>query len=249
MSAWIVIPCLKQLDRELWQLAPNRDMGASGTVGDLAHQERTSDHNPDETGAVPVRDADKVNEVHALDADVDLRQPGLTMEMIVQHVLARCRSGAEKRLTYIIYNRRIWSASSGWAQKAYGGSDPHVNHAHFSASYNTQLEASTASWHLEDIPVALTEADKKWIADLVATQVGKAITSIPTAAATQVWAHKLDNPQTVDDVKNPGADDKAAGVWLQYAPSYGRIDAVGAKVDAARDAILDALKPDGPGNL
>jgi hypothetical protein len=85
------------------------------------------------------------------------------MEQVVQHVLGRCRSGAEKRLRYIIFNRRIWEAADGWVQTPYIGGNPHDKHAHFSASYETKHEASTASWHLEEIPVALTEADKKWL--------------------------------------------------------------------------------------
>jgi hypothetical protein len=40
---------------------------------------------------------------------------------------------------------------------------------HFSFSYTTSLEVSTASWHLEDIPVALTSADKTWIQQQIAT--------------------------------------------------------------------------------
>ena len=116
---------------------------------------------------MPIRDADGKHEVHAFDADDDLRTPNLTMEMVVQHILRRARSGAEKRLRYIIYNRRIWEASNGWRQRAYTGASPHTEHAHFSASYDTKLEASKASWRLEDIPVALTDADKKWLADRI----------------------------------------------------------------------------------
>lgn len=182
MANWELVPCLGQLRTELNRIAPNRDRDSDGTIGDPAHQSRVSDHNSDETGNVPIRDADKVNEVHAVDLDADLREPNLTMEMVVQHVLGRCRSGAEKRLRYIIYNRRIWEASNGWKQRAYTGDSPHTEHAHFSASYETKLEASLASWGLEEIPVALTEADKKWLAAQIDTAA--------TAAADRVWKTK-----------------------------------------------------------
>ena len=155
MADWILVPCLVRLRSEFNAIAPGRDKSSDGAVGDAAHQTTQSDHNPDETGNVPIHDADTINEVHAIDVDTDLRTPGLTMEKVVQFVLARCRSGAERRLRYIIYDRRIWSASSGWTQKAYAGANPHDKHAHFSASYTTSLEASIASWHLEDL-VALT---------------------------------------------------------------------------------------------
>lgn len=167
MADWILIPCLRALFMEFDRIAPSRDHASDGSIGDTAHQDEVSDHNPDETGSVPIHDADHINEVHAIDVDNTLRESDLTMEKCVQFLLARCRSGAEKRLRYIIYNRRIWSASSGWVQKAYAGKSPHTEHAHFSASYVTALEASTASWHLEDIPVALTQADKDWIKSVV----------------------------------------------------------------------------------
>ena len=163
MADWILIPCLRRLFMEFDSIAPSRDHASDGSIGDTAHQHEVSDHNPDETGSVPIHDADHINEVHAIDVDNNLNESDLTMEKVVQFLLGRCRSGAEKRLRYIIYNRRIWSASSGWVQKTYTGSSPHTEHAHFSASYTSGLEASTASWHLEDIPVALTTADKTWI--------------------------------------------------------------------------------------
>lgn len=163
LADWILIPCLRALFMEFDRIAPRRDKASDGSIGDLAHQQEVSDHNPDETGSVPIHDADKVNEVHAIDVDDDLNESDLTMEKVVQFLLGRCRSGLEKRLRYIIYNRRIWSASSGWVQKTYTGASAHTEHAHFSASYETALEASTASWHLEDIPVAMTAADKTWV--------------------------------------------------------------------------------------
>lgn len=188
MASWVLVPCLVQLRDEFNKIAPGRDKASDGSKGDDAHAASVSDHNPDETGNVPIRDADKTNEVHALDVDKDLRESDLTMEKVVQFLLARCRSGAEKRLRYIIYNRRIWSASSGWVQKAYGGSNPHDKHAHFSASYTASREASTASWHLEDIPVALTADDKKTIENLVKAnsvnngEVERVVTAALTAA-------------------------------------------------------------------
>src|SRR5690349_24351285 len=121
MASWELVPCLVQLRTELNNRCPNRDKNSDGTIGDKRHQLSVSDHNDDEVGRVPIRDADSKHEVHAFDADDDLRTPNLTMEMVVQHILRRCRSGAEKRLRYIIYNRRIWEASNSWRQRAYSG--------------------------------------------------------------------------------------------------------------------------------
>lgn len=163
MAAWELVPCLVKLRADFDDLAPARDRKSDGSVGDQAHSSGSSDHNPDETGTVPIRDADKRNEVHALDVDADLRTPGLSMERVVQFLLARCRSGRETRLRYIIFDRRIWTASNSWRQETYTGASPHSEHAHFSASYASALEADTRSWQLEEIPVALSDADKSWL--------------------------------------------------------------------------------------
>lgn len=168
MAGWELVPCLVQLRNDFTEVAPNRKRDSDGSVGDQAHMKSTSDHNPDETGTVPIRDADSRNEVHAIDIDKDLMEPGLDMERVVQFLLERCRRGLEKRLRYIIWNRRIWHVDSGWRQKAYNGPNPHNEHAHFSASYNSVREADDSPWNLKEIPVALTEADKKFITDAVA---------------------------------------------------------------------------------
>lgn len=201
MSDWILIASLKRLMADFTVLAPDRDHASDGSIGDTAHQDEVSDHNPDETGAVPIHDADKINEVHALDADVDLRRPGLSMRMVVDHIWARCESGAEERLRYIIFDHQIAEASNGWQWRPYTGADPHTGHAHFSAQYVTALEADTRSWTLEDIPVALTADDKKWISGQI------------TAAVAAVWSAKLD----IDTSK--GTDLQPAGSILAYSSS------------------------------
>jgi hypothetical protein len=171
----MLIPCLRCLFDEFDLIAPSRDHASDGDIGNTAHQAEVSDHNDDEVGKVPIHDADHIHEIHAIDVDNNLNESDLTMEKCVQFLLGRCRSGAEKRLRYIIYNRRIWSASSGWVQKTYTGASPHTEHAHFSASYETKLEASTASWHLEDIPVSLTAADKAWMTATIKAQAIAAV--------------------------------------------------------------------------
>lgn len=235
MASWILIPCLKTLFAEFDRIAPVRDKASDGSVGDTAHQEEVSDHNPDETGRVPIHDADKVNEVHAIDVDDDLNESDLTMEKVVQFLLSRCRTGAEKRLRYIIYNRRIWSASSGWVQKTYTGASPHTEHAHFSASYETAREASTASWHLEDIPVALTAADKTWLAD----EIDKAATH----AAERVWATRFQRPG------EEAGKTTSAGAYQCWNDVVNRdtAEAAADRVIATLGPKLDQLAPATPG--
>ncbi|GIM88745.1 hypothetical protein [Paractinoplanes toevensis] len=217
MAAWVLIPCLKQLFAEFDWIAPRRDKASDGSIGDTAHQQESSDHNRDEEGNVPIHDADKVNEVHAIDVTAMLDESDLTMEKVVQFLLGRCRSGAEKRLRYIIFNRRIWAASSNWVQKTYAGASSHTEHAHFSASYESAHEASTASWHLEDIPVALTAADKAWITNTIAAKTQQAIDA-RLAKIGDAVVHGQKMPWSVDDPKVPNGyqrdlADLAGDVW------------------------------------
>lgn len=174
-----LVPCGVKLRDEFNLIAPNRDKTSDGWIGNAAHQKEVSDHNDDEVGKVPIHDADKIHEVHAIDGDDDLRESDLTMEKVVQFLLGRCRSGAEKRLRYIIYNRRIWEASNGWRQRVYTGSSPHTEHAHFSFSYETAKEADTSSWHLEEIPVALSDSDKNEIIDGVVDRLLNTVLPFP----------------------------------------------------------------------
>jgi hypothetical protein len=150
-DAPVLVPCLVKLRAEFNALAPSRAKDSDGWIGDTAHQERQSDHNDDEVGKVPIRDADTTHEVHAVDVDTDLRTPGLSMETVVQHIARRLQSGAENRLRYIIYNRRIWHVDNGYRLQPYTGDDPHIGHAHFSASYDSLREASTHTWTLGDL--------------------------------------------------------------------------------------------------
>jgi hypothetical protein len=229
MADWVLIPAGRALFAAFDDLAPGRDTASDGAVGDAAHAAETSDHNPDETGSVPIHDADHVNEVHAIDVDDDLRTPGLTMEAVVQFVLGRVRSGAERRLRYMIYNRRIWEADNGWAQRTYTGASAHTEHAHFSFSYTTSLEANTGSWHLEEINVPLEISDAQ-LNDI----------------ASRVWAFQLEYPESDATPKAK----KPAGTYIRYADTVAittrttiaaEVAAQLAPVNAALDALQAAV--------
>jgi hypothetical protein len=141
MASWYLVPCLKELFAEFDRIAPNRDHASDGSIGDAAHQAEKSDHNPDSKGAV-----------HAIDVDSDLKA-SFSMEDVIQYFVAECRknnpNGTDRgRLKYFIYNRRIWSASTGWKQENYTGSSAHTEHAHFSCEYASEYENDTSSWGL-----------------------------------------------------------------------------------------------------
>lgn len=166
----ILIPSLAQLRTDFNFIAPNRKTASDGWIGDTAHQESTSDHNDDEIGNVPIHDADSIHEVHAVDVDSDLNQPGITMQKCINTILVTPKDLA--RLRYIIYNRQIWSASNNWKPETYTGSDPHTGHGHFSGSYTTSKEYDSSQWSIRELAMPLDSTDFSKIEDIVKNQLG-----------------------------------------------------------------------------
>lgn len=117
MARAYLVPPGVSLRAEFDKTWPRRDKSSDGWVGDAQHAARLSDHNPRDDGSVL-----------ALDVDVT----GVPMARIVAFIVARCRSGRETRLQYVIYRRIIWSRSWGWVARRYTGANPHTRHAHFS---------------------------------------------------------------------------------------------------------------------
>jgi hypothetical protein len=148
MASWILVPSLVSLRNEINALAPNREKYTDGSVGDSSHSGSSSDHNPDETGRTPYEDSDNINEVHAIDVDVDLKKVGWSMTRITNLIVSRHRAGLDNRLQNVIYNRKIASRSWGWTWEDYDGDSPHTGHAHFSARYTTAQENDTRPWGL-----------------------------------------------------------------------------------------------------
>jgi hypothetical protein len=194
MASWVLVPSLVALRNEFNTLAPTRDKASDGAIGDLAHQQESSDHNPDETGRTPTEDADNINEVHAIDVDNDLRKPGWTMDKCVEIIVDRHRTGADDRLQNVIYNRRIWSRSWGWTARAYTGASPHTEHAHFSARYTSAQEADTRPWGLlEEDDVTKTDF-MAWLDEWATSTTGQ--TALRLAAGVGVHNQKLGHGPT-----------------------------------------------------
>ncbi len=167
---WILVASLVSLRNEFNALSPSRDKATDGSIGDAAHAAEPSDHNPDETGQGEREDSDNIDEVHAIDVDKDLRKSGWSMTRAVNIIVDRHKRGLDNRLEYVIWDRTIWSRNDGWTARDYEGSNPHTDHAHFSARYGSgsgtgNPENSTAPWGLlaadqeEDPMAAFTKAD------------------------------------------------------------------------------------------
>jgi hypothetical protein len=106
--------------------------------------------------------------------DTDLRAAPATAQQVVDHI--RKLPGVSSVLRYMIYNRKIYRALNGWAPEAYEGPSAHTEHIHFSGAYSQAADNNTTfDYRLEEIPVALTAADKQWIEDKLTSVVTAAV--------------------------------------------------------------------------
>ena len=113
---WVLTKGLQNLRAQVNAAFPDRDKTSDGTIGDQVHASGTSGHNPDLTGNAEYKDGDSLDEVRAWDMDSDLRFPGMTAQQVVDHI--RHLPGVSSVLRYMIYNRKIYKASNGWAAEA-----------------------------------------------------------------------------------------------------------------------------------
>lgn len=166
----VVVAALRAFSAELTRVAPRRTL-PDWFEGDQDHASGPSGHNPDETGRPEDTDADSIDEIRAGDYRLPLNHPTLTMEKVAQFLVSECRAGRVTWIKYVIFNRRIWAASSGWVQRAYAGANPHDQHMHVSCKPTTAAENSTRimglSTLVEEPDVALTNDEIKRIAHAV----------------------------------------------------------------------------------
>jgi hypothetical protein len=267
MASWILVPCLGDdgLTGEFNRVGPKRSKASDGSVGDTAHAGNESDHNPDETGSTHDEDSDNRNEVHA--KDVTAKGPwlnGMTMKAATRLIADRHRSGADQRLQGIIYNREIcWEPE--WKWKEYSGSNPHTEHAHFSARYDTgKLENDTRSFGLvekwgDDVSEQdVTNALNKFFArdtnseGVITSRIGRdaldqGIPSGVTGDKVQAWIVLKELGQQIMQVKstlntlaNKDMTDEQAiinGVLAGLAGAEGAADTIA-------DAVVAALPAD-----
>ena len=116
------------------RLAPNRNRKADGSIGDMAHQSRTSDHNPS-GGWVCALDLTHAPE-SGWDAHARARQ-----------VIAR----RDHRIKYVISDRMVARSYAkpgipAWTWSPYSGSNPHTFHAHFSVHNTATARQDLSRW-------------------------------------------------------------------------------------------------------
>jgi hypothetical protein len=178
------------------------------------------------------------------------------MEVAVQFLVKECRAGRENRFRYIIYMRRIWSASTDWQEREYTGSNPHDHHAHFSFKYGSgsgtsNPENDTSSYGLKGlIDVPLDSTDKTW---LKSAEFTGAVATAVTAVLTKTTA--LNGPDGKPDgtnstpvgsavmaqgIPNPFAAGKRTTAYKVIGDSAAATKAMQEAGDAAEAAALAA---------
>lgn len=170
MTVPYLAPCLVVLRNEFNLENPNRDKGSDGWIGDAAHQDEVSDHNPDSKGRV-------------LALDVDATGPwptGLTLDDYVNFIVDAHQAGDDNRLEYAIRNRKIYERSNGYQARNYTGKDPHTGHAHFSARHDFTGFDNKGEWFM------LSGTDRAFITTTIRTEVAK--------VAEDVWEFGLQRP-------------------------------------------------------
>ena len=117
-------------------LAPSRSRASDGLVGDSAHKDRRSFHNPSYGDGVWKDDG----VVLAFDVTHDPTD-GFDAHREVRAAVAR----RDRRILEAISRGQIWTkarAAEGW--RPYGGDNPHDRHAHVSIVWAWRND--TASW-------------------------------------------------------------------------------------------------------
>ena len=149
-------PCCTSALAEATAVFPGRSTASDGCCGDLAHQARVSDHNPYTGAYAPARG-------YALAFDLT-HDPahGCDAHAWADALRERCRVGTEKRVKYIISNRRIASVIGDWVWRPYTGSNPHDHHAH--VSIEPWAYSSLSTWTFtnpgeDDVPLSKTDLD------------------------------------------------------------------------------------------
>ena len=129
-ASWHLAPSLAQLRREINTRWPNRDKSTDGSVGDLSHAARASDHNPNSRGSV-----------NAIDVDKDGIDPMGLVGLAIK----------DPRVNYVIYNRQIWQRRYGFKPRPYSGLNSHKEHVHVSILQSVAAEQNTAPWGVAQI--------------------------------------------------------------------------------------------------
>ena len=127
----------QQFREQMDDAFPDRDRKSDGWIGDAAHSNRKSDHNPDPSNGI----------VRAIDVDKDIDSRPSTGAYLADQIRL-CAKAGDKRVAYVIYAGKIASSKRAWRWRTYDGINQHNHHIHISF---TKEGDQNGSWF--DIPM------------------------------------------------------------------------------------------------
>jgi hypothetical protein len=134
--AWRVAKSLETLRMQVNAKWPGRSRASDGTIGDAAHADGVSDHNPDENGVVKALDLTH-DPLHGPDA-----------RKLAEALVA----SKDARIKYIISNGEIVSGMGqdhpAWVWRRYTKSNPHRKHVHVSVRKPSALYDLETPWQI-----------------------------------------------------------------------------------------------------
>ena len=191
--AYRIAASLALLRDEVNTRFPGRDKASDGWIGDAAHASRKSDHNPwvkDDRGVGVVRALD-IDSGHGADTTIGL--------FIADHLVRLARSGhpALGHGSYVISNRRIASATSGWGWRGYSGANPHTSHVHLSVSLDQSGYDSRRPWDLATTRPTIRLGSEGPVVRELQQALNKQYPSLPQLVEDGIFG-----PKTEDRVKH-----------------------------------------------
>lgn len=147
-TGWRLAPCLVRLIEECDDLFPNRSTVSDGSIGDLSHQVRTSDHNPDDGW------------VCAVDVTDD-KADGCDADLLARHIVA----SRDPRVKYVIWNGTIVKSyvdpagHRAWEPYPYTGTNPHDKHTHISVHNTSAARNDLSPWWPQNEPAPVTPSE------------------------------------------------------------------------------------------
>lgn len=227
----MLTPGMKNLGNQINDRFPTRSATSDGAIGDYAHSQGTSGHNPDDTShdnAEWDNDGDNKSEIRAIDVDKDLNDTvrGADMQDLVDHI--RKLPGLGAVLRYIIFNNKMYHSSDKFAPTTYQGSNKHTEHAHFSGAYSQSADENTTfDYRLEELGVR------------VATQFNaEDKTELRVAATTGVLSYTGGGLPSWEGQPNPrGYLNAFTKMFNMVAELVDKVDALQVSVDAANASL------------
>lgn len=139
--SWRLAKSLEKLREQLNAAFPQRSKVSDGSVGDLAHRSRASDHNPNSADVVTAIDVTH-DPAHGLSGTA------LSRQLI-----------KDPRTKYVIFDGQIYRTYKpqlGWAR--YTGPNKHTHHVHISVVADAHEYDDSAPWAFEATPKSFTRS-------------------------------------------------------------------------------------------